>query len=175
MDFCVDIYLCRGGKDESSALLLRSAAIYTGQNTDGWQVMRMEKGKPYFPDRPEVQFSVSHSGEYWGCAFSQAPLGFDLQQIVPCRAQKLSVRFFHREEDRFLASCAYDPEQFFRIWTEKESYVKCLGDGLYMGLDTFNVTAPLPDGRIFHHPDLLPGYSACLCLPGPAEVRIHDF
>ena len=63
MDFCVDIYLCRGGKDESSALLLRSAAIYTGQNTDGWQVMRMEKGKPYFPDRPEVQFSVSHSGE----------------------------------------------------------------------------------------------------------------
>ena len=39
-------------------------------------------GKPYFPDAPQLQFSISHSGAYWLCAFSAAPVGVYLLQEI---------------------------------------------------------------------------------------------
>lgn len=58
-------------------------------------------GKPYFPDAPQLQFSISHSGAYWLCAFSAAPVGLDVQQHRDCQKQALARRFFLRQSRLF--------------------------------------------------------------------------
>ena len=48
------------------------------------ELPRMERragGKPYFPDRPELEFNLSHSGDLLLCALDGSPVGADIQQV----------------------------------------------------------------------------------------------
>ena len=132
-------------------------------------------GKPYFPDAPQLQFSISHSGAYWLCAFSAAPVGLDVQQHRDCQKQALARRFFSPAEQAFLERTSHAP--FFDLWCAKESYLKFTGEGL-SGLEA--VCTVSPEGGFPSVPgvnlQLLPlfaGYSACLCTASPAEIRVQ--
>ena len=141
-----------------------------------WQSRRLRPahtGKPYFPDAPQLQFSISHSGAYWLCAFSAAPVGLDVQQHRDCQKQALARRFFSPAEQAFLERTSHAP--FFDLWCAKESYLKFTGEGL-SGLEA--VCTVSPEGGFPSVPgvnlQLLPlfaGYSACLCTASPAEIR----
>lgn len=99
-----------------------------------------EYGKPYFPALPDFHFSLSHSGSMALCAVSALPLGCDIEQI---RGDRLSLagRFFHPEECAWLRSFPAGERQaaFFAIWTGKESFIKAIGRGLSLPLDSFCV------------------------------------
>ena len=102
------------------------------------QIARTDKGKPYFPKFPQIHFSISHSGAYWVCAVADEPLGVDLQEHVclkgetleeACvRLRKLAYRFFYLREAEFVERDVYN--NFFVVWTAKESYVKYTGQGI---------------------------------------------
>ncbi len=102
------------------------------------QIARTDKGKPYFPKFPQIHFSISHSGAYWGCAVADEPLGMDLQEHVYLNGEtmeeaegrlwKLAYRFFHRKEAEFVERDICN--HFFVVWTAKESYVKYTGQGI---------------------------------------------
>ena len=103
-----------------------------------WRIARTERGKPYFPNLPELHFSISHSGAYWVCAFSAYPIGVDIQKHVKKKGEsqaeaadrfgKMAKRFFHPREARWVNE---DPgKRFFQIWAAKESYVKYAGTGI---------------------------------------------
>lgn len=169
-----DIVIWASPFDASSGashhLLRQAAARYTGRNAEDWPLAFGEKGKPYFPTEPQVQFSITHSGEYWMCAFSQREVGLDLQVHQLCQKEKLSRRFFHPTEDAFLRRKNY--EDFFDLWSAKESYLKFTGQGITDELESFSVVAgerfPSVEDAWLH---LLPwkdGYSMCLCA---REVR----
>ena len=64
-------------------------------------------GKPYFPDAPQLQFSISHSGAYWLCAFSHAPF-FDLW----C-AKESYLKFTGEGLSALEAVCTVSPEGGF--------------------------------------------------------------
>ncbi len=111
-------------------------------------------GKPYFPDAPQAQFSLSHSGGYAALATSSLPVGVDIQEIRPERVMA-AVRFLTEPEQAQLTALPQEEEvqAFFRLWTVKESYGKMTGRGL-LGADTFSVdlSGPAvlpPDGRQF--------------------------
>ena len=116
------------------------------------EILRQERGKPYFAGNGNVHFSVSHSGELVAVAFAESPVGIDLQQHK-CRGyetredailrhRKLSSRYLHPQEQAYLES---DPwEGFFRIWTAKESFVKRTGRGIDHGLADICI---LPQGE----------------------------
>lgn len=99
---------------------------------------RTELGKPYFPALPHLHFSVSHSGEYWGCAISDQTVGFDLQERekpknetyegMLRRHEKMAHRFFHPVEAGFVSQdCRHN---FLTVWTAREAYVKHTGQGI---------------------------------------------
>lgn len=166
----------------SDPLLAQAAQRYTQLGNAptapaDWQVERPRGGKPYFPYRPDIQFSLSHSGAFWVCALAQQPVGLDLQQHRPCPRQALARRFFSPEE------CAYlqnrDAPDFFRIWAAKESYVKYTGEGITSRFSQFFVAGP--DGLLDRVQGaqlrFLPGpsgYSLCLCAPAIQTVTFYS-
>lgn len=111
-------------------------------------------GKPYFPDAPQAQFSLSHSGRYAALATSSLPVGVDIQQIRPERVMA-AMRLLTDLEQAQLSALPQEAQTqaFFRLWTLKESYGKMTGRGL-LGANAFSVdlSGPAvlpPDGRQF--------------------------
>lgn len=89
-----------------------------------------EKEKPFFSDN-EVFFSLAHCGDYAVCAVSDVPVGVDIE-LPRVGGARLAKRFFQPDEAA-LVYAADDPDrEFCRLWTLKESYIKCadlrLGD-----------------------------------------------
>jgi 4'-phosphopantetheinyl transferase len=103
------------------------------------------RGKPRLA-LPEValEFNVSRSGTFAAYAFAAGcPLGVDIEEVRPMSAQEQVVRRFFSPAERqeWLALDASQRDAaFFRCWTRKEAYVKALGDGLAMPLDSFSVS-----------------------------------
>ncbi|MBP5607154.1 MAG: 4'-phosphopantetheinyl transferase superfamily protein [Lachnospiraceae bacterium] len=112
-----------------------------------YKVEKDEKGRPSFPDLPEVYFSLAHSGDMAICAISDAPVGVDIQQHRKLKAD-IAKRFFHPAEADHLARISgeeYDRD-FYALWCLKESYVKYTGGGLAQGLDELDFTPVLEGG-----------------------------
>lgn len=93
-----------------------------------------EHGKPYFKNRPDLFFSLSHSGSYAMAAVSDKEIGCDIQQIKKIDL-KISKRFFTEYENDYIKNTL----DFFRVWTLKESFIKLVGTGLSIPLNSFCV------------------------------------
>lgn len=108
-----------------------------------------ENGKPYLADGQGIYFNLSHSGEYVACAVSGEEVGCDIEMIS---GQKMDIarRFFSPSEYELLLSEKTEQkkrELFFRLWTLKESFIKAVGKGLVMPLDSFSI--------VFHGDEIL--------------------
>ena len=119
--------------------LLKAVSEYCGEDVQGeLHVERTHKGKPYFPDLPGIQFSISHSGGYWACTVAEESVGLDLQEYAllkgetpdkaAVRFSKLAHRFFHPLEAEFVEWDRF--HNFFTAWAAKEAYVKYTGQGI---------------------------------------------
>lgn len=106
---------------------IRLALAEAGVSGDLGRIDR-SKGKPVLADRPEVFFSVSHSGDWWVCAVADRPVGVDIQRHTDCDGMRLAKRFYHKDEWEWLRS--KDPLSFFTLWTVKEAAAKCDGLGI---------------------------------------------
>lgn len=99
-----------------------------------------EGGKPYFRDIP-VCFNISHAGERVAAALSHMDVGCDVE-IKNRNALSVAKRFFTDSEYRLLAGEDDENERahlFTRLWTLKESVVKCCGEGIRRQFDDFSV------------------------------------
>lgn len=175
------LYMTIGGHTESKQLLLRAAADWcrrVGITASDFKITRTETGKPYFKHIPQLHFSISHSGGWWLCAMGQQILGLDVQQEKVLDAIKLSSRFFHQEESDYLKA---HPEDFFRVWTGKESYAKFTGTGIAGTFRSFSVVenSQLKEklNKItLRHLPFKTGYVLCLCCQELGELHwIEEF
>ena len=92
-------------------------------------------GKPELTGS-EICFNLSHSGMWAACAVSDRPVGVDVE--LPRCSMAVAQRHFCPEEllqlpreDRSLA--------LNRLWTAKEAFVKAVGCGLTVPLNSFRV------------------------------------
>ena len=156
------------GAPRSRALLRRAASQYTGLADSALgPIAEGAQGKPYFSYLPHLHCSVTHSGDWWLCAFGAQPLGVDLQlHRSHAEPSRLSRRFFHPREDAWLARGQY--RAFFDVWCAKESWVKYTGTGFFQDPASFSVvdetgSFPRLPGMSLQLLPFLPGYSLCLC------------
>lgn len=125
-------------------------------------------GKPYLPEYPRLQFSLSHSGGLVGAAFADREVGLDVQAVRPVRKIMARRIFSASEYDRYehMVSCEEQTDWFFRCWCAKESYAKLTGEGL--GTDFRRICfvpehrCILPDG-ICMEDTPAPGYYLNVC------------
>lgn len=93
------------------------------------ELERQAGGKPFFPQRPDLHFNLSHSGGLALCGAGTAPLGVDIEAIRPRRAG-LARYICSPEEYAWYEELGGDWESLYTIWTLKEARVKCTGEGL---------------------------------------------
>jgi len=128
-----------------------------------------ECGKPEW-NMEGLFFNLSHSGSVAACVLSDQPVGLDVQEPCICR-DALARRFFSREEQFFLSASADKDRDFCRIWTRKEAYVKALGTGITIPLESFSaVGEQTPDGAAFWDA-VLCTYQFAVCLPNARSAQ----
>ena len=92
--------------------------------------------------KPEIRgfyFNLSHSENMILCAVSEKRIGCDIEKIDISPA-RLVKRFFNKNEISYLQK--FDKtrnEEFYRLWTMKEAYVKMTGEGLTCPLSQFEI------------------------------------
>jgi 4'-phosphopantetheinyl transferase len=144
-------------------------------------------GKPALDAVAELRFNVSHSGDRGLIALAVGrEVGVDIERVRnSVNLLEIAARFFSPVERAALE--ALSPidrrDAFFACWTRKEAYLKALGLGLSLPLDSFDVEVrprvPAALMRTGHDSDAInrwsmyslaidPGYAASLVVEGRA-------
>lgn len=137
----------RGDKNRSlgAALALNAALSEYGLCEQKMEYALERHGKPFFPDHPNLHFSLSHSGDYAMCSLGEFRSGNDIECVrgmSESRARHLAGRFFAEEENAWIDRTGnYQEweERLFRIWTMKESFLKVTGLGMSLSLKDFAI------------------------------------
>lgn len=106
------------------------------------------RGKPYVDHPPHSGrsgpfFNLSHSSKLALIAVSATEVGVDLEKVRHLESlTEIARRHFSESEFQALDALQGEARQlaFYRCWTRKEAYIKALGEGLSMPLDTFDVS-----------------------------------
>lgn len=109
-----------------------------------WQEIEFEYNnheKPSLKNYNNHYFNISHSGNWVAVAFSDGEVGVDVEKIKGDR-RKIARRFFTPSEIEDMTSLKEEEQQlyFYQLWTLKESYMKAIGNGISMSLDSFAFT-----------------------------------
>jgi 4'-phosphopantetheinyl transferase len=141
-------------------------------------------GKPYLANElaeGALRFNLSHSHGLALYAVARgSEVGVDLERIrLELPDEELAERFFAPQERAALRTLAQDlrPRAFFELWTRKEAYLKGIGKGHSLPLDSFTVSlgAPLGSGGALGWTLQAltpgPGYAAALAVAG-GEYRL---
>lgn len=98
-------------------------------------------GKPYLRNYPFINFNLSHSGDFVVCATDVKPLGIDIEEVKDLEYVNIAQNFFTESELNYIFKQSLDTQlsKFYELWTLKESYVKCRGQGLATQLQSFSI------------------------------------
>lgn len=109
-----------------------------GADPEQLETYKNEHGKEYVKDR-DIYYNVSHTYELLCSAVSDSEIGVDCETVSERDWEALSERFFTDREYTQIKAAPDPLDEFIRIWTKKESYVKYTGEGLSRPLDSFDV------------------------------------
>ena len=110
-----------------------------------------EYGKPFLKSFPDVKFNISHSNSKLLIAISlRYNVGIDIEFIRDDFAtENIARQFFSEFEIEQLSKLDKTgfTEGFFNCWTRKEAFIKCVGMGLSLPLNSFDVELA-PDKKV---------------------------
>ncbi|MGE6487387.1 4'-phosphopantetheinyl transferase family protein [Paenisporosarcina sp. NPDC076898] len=102
-------------------------------------IQKNKYGKPFLVNSPNIHYNISHTKGIMVCAISACYVGIDIERIKNFN-KRIPKRFFTENEQNYIYSREEDQNnRFFEVWTRKEAYVKWIGKGLEMPLDSFDV------------------------------------
>ncbi len=158
------------------------------------RLRRCSHGKPALDvpgARSGLSFNLSHSGELALLAVGLGrELGVDLEREELSRDLPAIARTAFSPHERAQLAALPEAEReaaFFRIWSRKEAYIKALGLGLSLALDSFDVSADMDGARLLaarhaggQHArwrmlslDVAPGYASALVVEARPEERVR--
>lgn len=129
-----------------SALLTRmQLSILTGLPNNSLRFQYNSYGKPLLLSNPQYHFSLSHTHNMILCGIStQGSIGVDVESINRALSIESISEGLHPIEIHHLRNVAYNSQHlhFYKIWTQKEAYVKFLGTGFSIDAASFNTLDP---------------------------------
>ncbi len=168
---------------------------YTGLPAGHFAFSYGANGKPELSGGREssgIRFNLSHSADVGLLAVTRGlTVGVDVELInFEFAIDEIAERFFSTNEVRRLRALApaQKTDAFFACWTRKEAYIKALGEGLSVPLDSFEVAfgpevppallqvkvAPSEVARwTMYDIDAAQGYRAALVVEGKGHELRH--
>ena len=135
----IDFY--RFDKDKKlscGAYLLLKKLLAEKNITD--PIFKTEKyGKAYISNHENIHFNLSHSGKIVLCAISDMEVGADVEYIDREIDLNIAKHYFYNREYESIMNAENRPEEFFKYWVLKESYMKYTGLGMNLNLDSFEI------------------------------------
>ena len=98
--------------------------------------LKSKLGKPYFTSN-RFHFNISHSKDAFCVAVSDKQIGVDVE-IIRNTNLNIADRFFTAGEIEYIRN-GPKRKRLYEIWTKKEAYLKYLGEGLTVPLNSFDV------------------------------------
>jgi len=97
-------------------------------------------GKPELLHHDHFHYNISHSDNLVVCCIHSLPVGIDVEKIQDFDSS-IAKHFFSIDEYNYILNSENfnKNDLFFRIWCAKESYIKALGKGLFIPLDSFSI------------------------------------
>ncbi len=125
---------------ELSGILKENISFFDNELGNNFSIEKDERGKPCIKGECGYKYvSVAHADKLFICVFSKKrAVGTDTESMkrnVPYdTVTRLMSKFFTPAEREhliaFSASAVFYTEEFLRMWTKKEAYVKMTGEGL---------------------------------------------
>lgn len=120
-------------------------AAYGGIRPEAVRFRYGDRGKPYvIHPESDLELNLSNSDEMALVGFVRGvEIGVDIEFLKPMPdCEQIAERFFSASERDVLRELPADrkEEAFFNCWTRKEAYLKAVGTGLAVPLDSFDVT-----------------------------------
>ena len=122
-------------------LLRHGASAFLGREEDEVTTAHDARGKPFFPQIPELHATIAHQGPWVGCGLHARPLGMDVEQVAPLKnavaTGGLAEVLLCAEEHAYYRTLAAPDKAAYLIetWTLKESVLKMLGVGFNLAPD----------------------------------------
>ena len=172
----------RGRFQVTRGALRHLLSLYIAVGPDQHQFAYEPRGKPSLRTggHPAILFNLAHAGELAVFAFAMVPVGIDVE---PVRAipDVLTIARAAFSPSEYAALVDLPEEErlraFFHCWTGKEAYVKALGEGLSLPLESFEASSwPGDKAEIvagsdrgmwsLYHFEPADGYLGALAVPG---------
>ena len=126
--FTPAIFISQGDEKISSAILKNKALIHAGINEN---IKYTDNGKPYINN---AAISVTHDENVTAVIITPfEPVGIDIEKVKASYPIRVAEGYFNSSEREILNT----PEDSYKIWCKKESYVKMTGEGI-SGIKRFN-------------------------------------
>ena len=110
-------------------LLIRDAIMQkTGLGNEEISFTTNDYGKPFLQGREDVQFNLSHSGQWVVGVIDNRPVGIDVERVQEIDLD-ISRNYYSPDEHQDLMSKTDKFDYFFTLWALKEGYIKILGKG----------------------------------------------
>lgn len=106
----------------ASYLLLKKALKDFG--IENFEIVIGENGKPFLKDNGNIFFNISHTTSGVAVVADENPVGIDIQDILEAKNAVIERCFSEREKEIIFSSPSPEKD-FTRLWTLKESAVKC--------------------------------------------------
>ena len=120
----IDRLKCLDDKLLSAGVSLLLSYVFREKDTDCIRLRYEDGAKPCLRGKQDFYFNCSHSGNFAVIAYSDSPIGVDVEKIRSVN-KKVATRLFTEKEQELVV----DDESFLHLWTKKESYVKMTGRG----------------------------------------------
>ncbi len=133
------------------------------------RLLRTNRGKPYLPEADAPKFSLTHTDGLLAVAIGPREVGLDAEKRAPRNVQAVLARLTPAERR----------EDFFALWTAKESFIKYCGNTLavmYRRLvyaDGVLLLDGIPQAVSLQHFELA-GCTLCLCTAAPEETNFLE-
>lgn len=135
----IDFYRFNKDKKLSAGAFLLLKKLLSDENIPNFKIKTGKYEKPYITDNKNIYFNLSHSGKMVLCAISDRELGVDIEINDPTIDLNIAKHYFYNSEYENIMNSKNSPDEFFRYWVLKESYMKYTGLGMNLKLDSFEI------------------------------------
>ena len=135
----IDFYRFDKDKRLSAGAYLLLKKLLGEENITNPQFKTGKYGKAYISNHKNIHFNLSHSGKMVLCAISDMEVGADVEYIDPEIDLDIAKQYFYNSEYESIRNAENMPDEFFKYWVLKESYMKYTGLGMNLKLDSFEI------------------------------------